>query len=77
MKHHRKLLWVTVIDQQQQQQQQNGRLHVLIQNILGKMIHISDKFIRNFKGRIYSLPMNLHKHQLYLLEQHSESFKVW
>ena len=21
--------------------------------------------------------MNLHKHQLYLLEQHSESFKVW
>jgi len=21
--------------------------------------------------------MNLHKHQLYLLEQHSESFKIW
>jgi len=21
--------------------------------------------------------MNLHKHQLYLLEQHSESFKMW
>ena len=25
----------------------------------------------------YSLPMHLHKHQLYLLEQHSESFKIW
>ena len=21
--------------------------------------------------------MNLHEHQLYLLEQHSESFKIW
>jgi len=21
--------------------------------------------------------MNLHKHQLYLLEQHSESFEIW
>jgi len=21
--------------------------------------------------------MNLHKHQLYLLEQHSEAFKIW
>jgi len=21
--------------------------------------------------------MNLHKHQLYLLEQHTESFKIW
>ena len=21
--------------------------------------------------------MNLHKHQLYLLDQHSESFKIW
>ena len=30
-----------------------------------------------FKSRIYSLPMNLHTHQLYLLEQHSESFKIW
>jgi len=29
------------------------------------------------KSKIYSLPMNLHKHQLYLLEQHSESFKIW
>ena len=26
---------------------------------------------------IYCLIMNLHKHQLYLLEQHSESFKIW
>ena len=25
----------------------------------------------------YSLPLNLHKHQLYLLEQHSTSFKIW
>jgi len=23
------------------------------------------------------LTMNLHKHQLYLFEQHSESFKIW
>jgi len=38
---------------------------------------MSDKFIRNVKSRIYSLPMNLHKIQLYLLEQHSESFKIW
>ena len=30
------------------------------------IIHISDKFIRNVKSRIYSLNMNLHKHQLYL-----------
>ena len=29
------------------------------------------------KQNIYSLPMNLHTHQLYLLEQHSESFKIW
>ena len=32
---------------------------------------------RNVKTRIYCLPMNLHKHQLYLLEQHRESFKIW
>jgi len=25
----------------------------------------------------YSLPMNLHKHQSYLLKQHSESLKIW
>jgi len=25
----------------------------------------------------YSLPMNLHKHQPYLLKQHSESLKMW
>jgi len=34
----------------------------------------------NVKGRIYSLVMNLHKCQLYLLEQHSEPFKcniIW
>jgi len=30
------------------------------------------------KSKIYSLPMNLHKHQLYLLEHCvSESFKIW
>ena len=33
--------------------------------------------IRIVQSRIYSLPMNLHKHQLYLLEEHSESFKIW
>ena len=42
----------------------------LIQNISGKII-------RNVKSRIFSLPMHVHKHQLYLLEQHSESFKIW
>ena len=26
---------------------------------------------------MYSLPMNMNTHQLYLLEQHSESFKLW
>ena len=26
---------------------------------------------------MYSLPMNLHKHEFYLLEQHNESFKIW
>ena len=41
----------------------------LIQYISCKIIHISNNFIRIFYNRIYSLPMNLHKHQLY------ESFK--
>jgi len=49
----------------------------LIQNISDKIIHISDKFIRNVKSRIYSLPMHVHKHQLYFLEQHSKSFIIW
>ena len=26
---------------------------------------------------MYGLPMNLHKHPLYLLEQHSESYEIW
>jgi len=41
------------------------------------MLHISDIFIRNVKSRRYSLHMNLHKHQLYLLEQYSESVEIW
>ena len=41
------------------------------------MLHISDMLIRNVKSRIYVLPMHVHKHQLYLLEQHSESLKIW
>jgi len=44
----------------------------LIKKISWKITHISDKLISNVKSRIYSLPMHLHKHQLYLLEQHSE-----
>ena len=48
-----------------------------IQNISAKITHISDKFIRNFKSRIYSLPIHVHKQQLYWLEQHSDSFKKW
>jgi len=31
-----------------------------------KSISISDKLIRNVKSRVYSSPMNLHKHQFYL-----------
>mgnify|MGYP007091344545 CR=1 FL=1 len=42
-----------------------------------QIIHSSNNFIRIVKSRIYSLPMNLHTHQLYLLQQHSESFKSW
>ena len=38
---------------------------------------ISDKFIRNVKNRRYSLPMNLHRHPLYLLGKLGESFKSW
>jgi len=26
---------------------------------------------------MHSLPMQVHRHQFYLLEQHNESFKVW
>ena len=48
----------------------------LIQNISCKIIHISDKFIRNVKSKIYRLPMNLHNHHLYLLEQHRKSLKI-
>jgi len=40
-------------------------------------MNISEHNIRSFKSRIYSLPMHVHKHQVYLLEQHSESFKIW
>ena len=29
-----------------------------------------------FKGKLY-IPLNQHKHQLYLLKQHSESFNIW
>jgi len=29
------------------------------------------------KAESLSLPMLVHKHQLYLLEQHSESFERW
>ena len=47
----------------------------LIQTSSGKNTHISDKFMSNVKSRINILPMNVHKHQLYLLEQHSQSFK--
>jgi len=31
--------------------------------------------MRNVKNRIYSLPMHVYKHHLYLLEQHRESFE--
>ena len=40
-------------------------------------MHISDKPIRNVKTKIYSLPVHVHKHQFYLLEQHSESLNIW
>ena len=36
------------------------------------------KFFRNVKSRTYySIPTNLHKHKLYLLEHHNESFEIW
>jgi len=34
-------------------------------------------FIRYVKRLIYSLPMHVFKYQLYLLEQHSNSFEIW
>ena len=40
-------------------------------------VHSSDNIIRNVKGRTYSSPMYVHKHQLYLLEQHRESLEIW
>ena len=46
-------------------------------NSAGTIIHIYDKSIRTVDSRINSLHMNLHKHQLYLLEQHSESLMIW
>ena len=48
-----------------------------IRNITCKSLNISIKFIRNVKSRIYSLPINLHKHLLYLLEQHSGLYEIW
>jgi len=41
-----------------------------------KVIYASNEFIGNFQSSIYSLPMYLYIHQLYLLEQHSELFKI-
>jgi len=38
---------------------------------------MSDKPIRTVESRIYSLPMNLHKYQLHLLEQHRTSLITW
>jgi len=38
----------------------------VMQTILCTHLHVSDK-IRNVKSRVYSLPVNLHKHELYLL----------
>jgi len=38
---------------------------------------MSDTFIRNGRGRIYSLPLNVYKQKLYWLKQHSESFEIW
>ena len=51
----------------------------LIQTISGKNIDTSDKSIRfrNVENRLYSLPTHVDKHQLYLLEIHSESFDFW
>ena len=35
------------------------------------------RIIRNYKSVMYSLPLYVHTHQVYLLEQHSESFEIW
>jgi len=39
--------------------------------------YISVKFIRKVKNRIYIFPMNVPKDEVYLKEQHSESFTIW
>ena len=42
-----------------------------------KIICSSDNVIRNVRRSIYSLPMHIYKHQLYLFEQHSETLTIW
>ena len=49
----------------------------LFRDISGQKLQSSDNFTRNVESRLYSLIMTLHKNQLYLLEKHSESFKIW
>ena len=55
----------------------SGPNFIIIQSGLSLIQTISGKIIRKNKGRIYSLPMHVHKHKLYLLEQHSKSFDIW
>jgi len=43
----------------------------IIQTILGKIVHISNKCIRKVKRRIYNLRMHIHTRPLYLLEEHN------
>ena len=33
--------------------------------------------IMHVKSRIYSVSKHVHRHQLYLSEQHSKSFEIW
>jgi len=40
-------------------------------------MHISEKNTRTVESRFRSLLINLHKHQLYLLELHSDSSQIW
>ena len=45
-----------------------------IQNIPGKVKHISDELFMSVKRSVYSLPMYIHKHQLYLFEKNTAKY---
>jgi len=44
--------------------------------ISGRIIHSSDKPIRNVQSRVYILTVHVHKYQLYWYEQHKYLFNI-